>query len=135
MPSLSTADQRARPPRVEIPRDYNAAHDLIERNLGAGRAGKIAYIDDAGSYTYGELGARVNRCANALTALGLSPEQRVLLCHLDTIDFPAVFLGAIKAGIVPIAANRSPPTSGIQSADQPCSSSSAAASAAAAGSP
>ena len=29
----------------------------------------------------------------------------MLLCHLDTIDFPAVFLGAIKAGIVPIAAN------------------------------
>jgi len=105
MPSLSTADHRASPPRVEIPRDYNAAHDLIERNLAAGRAGKIAYIDDAGAYTYGELAARVNRCANALTGLGLSPEQRVLLCHLDGIDFPAAFLGAIKAGIVPIAAN------------------------------
>ncbi|MDH5245370.1 MAG: benzoate-CoA ligase family protein [Betaproteobacteria bacterium] len=105
MPSLSTADHRASPPRVEIPRDYNAAHDLIERNLVAGRADKIAYIDDAGTYTYGELAERVNRCANALTALGLAPEQRVLLCHLDGIDFPAAFLGAIKAGIVPIAAN------------------------------
>jgi benzoate-CoA ligase len=105
MPSLSTADHRASPPRVEIPRAYNAAHDLIERNLAAGRAGKIAYIDDAGAYTYGELAARVNRCANALTGLGLQPEQRVLLCHLDSIDFPAVFLGAIKAGIVPIAGN------------------------------
>ena len=29
----------------------------------------------------------------------------MLLCLLDTIDFPAAFLGAIKAGIVPIAAN------------------------------
>jgi len=105
MPSLSMADQRASPPRVDLPRDYNAAHDLIERNLAAGRAGKIAYIDDAGTYTYGELAERVNRCANALAGLGLQPEQRVLLCHLDTIDFPAVFLGAIKAGIVPIAAN------------------------------
>ena len=105
MPSLSTADHRASPPRVEIPRDYNAAHDLIERNLAAGRAGKTAYIDDAGTYTYGELAERVNRCANALIGLGLQPEQRVLLCHLDTIDFPALFLGAIKAGIVPIAAN------------------------------
>jgi len=105
MPSLSTADHRASPPRIEIPRDYNAAHDLIERNLAAGRAGKIAYIDDQGSYTYGELAERVNRCANALTSLGVRPEERVLVCHLDTIDFPAVFLGAIKAGIVPIAAN------------------------------
>ncbi len=59
MPSLSTADHRASPPRVDIPRDYNAAHDLIERNLAAGRAGKIAYIDDPGTYTYGELAERV----------------------------------------------------------------------------
>ena len=105
MPSLSTADHSVSPPLVEIPRDYNAAHDLIERNLAAGRARKVAYIDDAGTYTYGELAERVNRCANALVHLGLVPEQRVLLCLLDTIDFPSVFLGAIKAGIVPVAGN------------------------------
>ncbi len=105
MPALSTADHRVSPPRVEIPRDYNAAHDLIERNLAAGRAGKVAYIDDGGEHTYGELADRVNRCANALLRLGLQPEQRVLLCLLDTIDFPAAFLGSIKAGIVPVAGN------------------------------
>jgi benzoate-CoA ligase len=105
MPSLSTADHRASPPRVDIPRDYNAAHDLIERNLAAGRAGKTVYIDDNGVYTYGDLAKRVNRCANALVGLGLQPEQRVLLCLHDTIDFPAAFLGSIKAGIVPVAGN------------------------------
>ncbi len=105
MSSLSTADHGVSPPRIDIPRDYNAAHDLIERNLQAGRAGKIAYIDDQGTHTYGELAARVNRCANALTGLGLQPEQRILLCLLDTIDFPAAFLGAIKAGVVPVAGN------------------------------
>ena len=105
MPGLSTADHRESPPRIDIPRDYNAAHDLIERNLQAGRSGKTAYIDDHGSYTYGELAERVNRCANALIGLGLEAEQRVLLCILDTIDFPTAFLGSIKAGIVPIAAN------------------------------
>jgi benzoate-CoA ligase len=105
MPSLSTADHRASPPRIHLPRDYNAAHDLIGRNLAAGRGDKVAYVDDAGSYTYGDLADRINRCANALIGLGLRPEERVLLCHLDTIDFPSVFLGAIKAGIVPIAAN------------------------------
>ncbi len=105
MPSLSTSDHRVSPPRVDIPRDYNAAHDLVERNLAAGRAGKIAYIDDGGAYTYAELAERVNRCANALVGLGLQAEQRVLLCLLDTIDFPAAFLGSIKAGIVPVAGN------------------------------
>src|SRR5579872_2656050 len=105
MPSLSTAEHRTSPPRIAIPRDYNAAHDLIERNLAAGRAGKVAFIDDRGSYTYGELAERANRCANALVSLGLAREQRVLLCLHDTIDFPAMFLGAIKAGIVPVAGN------------------------------
>jgi benzoate-CoA ligase len=105
MPGLSTADHSVSPPIVSIPREYNAAHDLIERNLALGRAGKIAYIDDAGRCTYGELAQRVNRAANALAALGLEMESRIMLCHLDTIDFPGVFLGAIKAGIVPIAAN------------------------------
>ena len=28
-----------------------------------------------------------------------------MLCLLDTIDFPAAFLGAIKAGIVPVPGN------------------------------
>ena len=105
MPSLSRADHLITPPQVTIPRDYNAAHDLIERNLAAGRANKIAYIDDGGSCSYGELAERVNRCANALVKLGLAREERVLLCLHDTIDFPAAFLGAIKAGIVPVAGN------------------------------
>jgi len=105
MAGLSTADHSVSPPIISIPREYNAAHDLLERNLAAGRAEKLAYIDDAGRYTYGELAERVDRAANALIALGLEMEQRVMLCHLDTIDFPSVFLGAIKAGIVPIATN------------------------------
>jgi benzoate-CoA ligase len=105
MPALSSADHSVSPPRVDIPRDYNAAHDLIERNLQAGRAQKTAFIDDQGAYSYADLAQRVNRFANALDALGVQMEQRVLLCLLDTIDFPVAFLGSIKAGVVPIAVN------------------------------
>jgi benzoate-CoA ligase len=105
IPLLSSADHSVSPPRIEIPRRYNAAHDLIERNLRTGRAGKPAYLDDTGVYTYGELAGRVNRFANALTTLGIHMEQRVLLCLQDTIDFPVAFLGCIKAGVVPIALN------------------------------
>jgi benzoate-CoA ligase len=105
VPTISTADHSVRPPIIRIPRVYNVAEDLIERNLAAGRADKVAYIDDRGRYTYGALAERVHRAANALASLGLDAEQRVMLALLDGIDFPAVFLGAIKAGIVPIAAN------------------------------
>lgn len=87
------------------PSRYNAAEDLIARNLKAGRGKKIAYIDEAGSYTYSELGERVNRCANALLTEGILAGERIIVCLLDTIDFPSCFLGAIKAGIVPIPTN------------------------------
>ncbi len=105
MPTLSEADHATSPPKISIPRLYNAADDLIGRNLAAGRGGKLAYIDDKGRYTYDELAARANRFANLLGSLGVMREQRVLLCVHDTIDFPATFLGAIKAGVVPIAVN------------------------------
>jgi len=105
VPSRSSADHSVSPPSVRIPRDYNAAYDLIERNLAAGRAARVAYIDDAGQYTFGQLAERVNRFGSGLRALGLDMEHRVLLALTDTIDFPTAFLGAIKAGIVPIAVN------------------------------
>jgi len=105
VPSRSSADHSVSPPIVRIPRDYNAAYDLIERNLAAGRAARIAYIDDAGQYSFGQLAERVNRFGSGLQALGLEMEHRVLLALTDTIDFPTAFLGAIKAGMVPVAVN------------------------------
>jgi benzoate-CoA ligase len=102
---LSSADHSVSPPRVSIPRRYNAAHDLIERNLRAGRGEKLAFIDDRGSYSYAELARRVNRFASSLASLGLRAEDRVMVCMLDTIDWPVAFLGAIKAGVVPVAVN------------------------------
>jgi benzoate-CoA ligase len=90
---------------MEIPRDYNAAADLIERNLAAGRGAKVAYIDDAGEYTFAELAERVNRFGSALRGLGLDMEQRVLIAMHDGIDWPVAFLGAIRAGIIPVGVN------------------------------
>src|SRR5947209_15747354 len=89
----------------ESPIGYNAAVDLIERNLDAGRGAKTAFIDDRGHYSYAELADRVSRFANLVRRLGIHPEQRILLCLHDTIDFPTAFLGAIKAGTVPVAVN------------------------------
>jgi benzoate-CoA ligase family protein len=43
--------------------------------------------------------------AARVRALGVLPEQRVLLCLQDTCDFPAIFFGAIRAGAVPVPVN------------------------------
>jgi benzoate-CoA ligase len=50
-----TANGAHAPPRIALPRDYNAAVDLIERNLKAGRGGKIAFLDYRGGVTYAGL--------------------------------------------------------------------------------
>ena len=93
------------PHKLRFPRLYNAAHDLLDRHLEDGRGDKVALIDDAGELTYAQLTERANRAGNALRALGVRHEERVLLALLDTRDFPAMFLGAIKLGAVPVPVN------------------------------
>jgi benzoate-CoA ligase family protein len=93
------------PPEFTIPRDYNFAADILKRNLDAGRGNKLAYIDHRGQYTYAELADRVDRFGQVLRSLGSRREERVLICLLDTIDWPTAFLGAIKAGVVAVPVN------------------------------
>ena len=85
------------------PERFNFARHLFARN--AARAGKDAYLDDAGRITYGQLEERARRCAAALLAGGLRREERVLLLMHDTADWPVAFLGALYAGVVPVAVN------------------------------
>ena len=98
-------DLSTSPPRVRVPRQYNAANEFIDRHLDAGRGERLAVVDDAGEYRYSELAERVNQAGNALLGIGAGPETRIMLCLLDTIDFPAVFWGALKIGAVPIPVN------------------------------
>jgi benzoate-CoA ligase family protein len=91
-----------RDPRLLLPREYNAASYFIDRHVIEGRAEKTAFADDYGAYSFGELAARVNRAGNVLRSLGVGAEDRVMLCLLDTFDFPALFWGAIKIGAVPV---------------------------------
>ena len=85
------------------PEHFNAAAHLLARNTQ--RAGKTAYIDDHQSLSYGELDERVRRFAAGVLALGVHPEERVLLLLHDSVDFPVAFLGALYAGVVPVPAN------------------------------
>ncbi len=103
--NYSITDHNVVPPKITIPREYNAAFDLLGRNLDAGRGSKIAYIDDHGEITYADLDKRSNRFGSALASIGIQQEQRLLICAQDCIDWPVAFLGAIKAGVIPVAVN------------------------------
>jgi 4-hydroxybenzoate-CoA ligase len=84
---------------------YNAVTWLLDRNVDEGRGGKLAYTDTVSELSYGGLQQQTRRVANMLRRLGVRREERVAMIMLDTIDFPAVFLGAIRAGIVPVPLN------------------------------
>ena len=85
------------------PARFNFAEHLLQAN--AGRPAKAAFVDEAGTLSYGELQQRVRRVAAGLRGLGLRREERVLLLMQDCSDWPVSFLGAIYAGLVPVAVN------------------------------
>src|SRR5215469_1834286 len=84
---------------------YNAVRFLLDRNVDEGRADKLAFTDTVSELTYGELQRQTHRLANLLRRLSVRREERVAMIMLDTVDFPIVFLGAIRAGIVPVPLN------------------------------
>src|ERR1700723_2927076 len=84
---------------------YNAVTWLLDRNVDEGRGDKLAFTDTVSELTYGALQKQSRRLANRLRRLGVHSEQRVAMIMLDTTDFPIVFLGAMRAGVVPIPLN------------------------------
>lgn len=86
-------------------RDYNAAVDFVDRNVAEGRGDKTAFVDPARNLTYADLRDAVARFGPMLARLGVEPEDRIALVLLDTVDFPIVFWGAIRAGVVPVLIN------------------------------
>ncbi len=84
---------------------YNAVTWLLDRNVEEGRGSKLAFTDTVSELSYGELQRQSRRLANLLRRLGVRREERVAMIMLDTVDFPIVFLGSIRAGVVPVPLN------------------------------
>lgn len=87
------------------PRHYNAVQDMIDRNVDAGRGDKIAFADPDQSLSYQALQTRSNQMANVLGDLQISRETRVAMLMFDTVDYPVVFWGAVRAGVIPVCLN------------------------------
>lgn len=89
-------------------KNENAAIWFVDRHLTEGRADKIAFREASGkrrTQTYGDLSARSAQVAGAFQHLGIRREERVACLILDQIEYPEVFWGGLKAGVIPIALN------------------------------
>ena len=98
-----TQTDQARNPIAPPAACFNFAQHLLDTNVQ--RADKAAFVDDVGTVTYGALAERVRRLATGLRSLGIRREERVLLLMQDCNDWPVSFLGAMYAGLVPVAVN------------------------------
>ncbi len=82
---------------------FNFAGYLFDCN--AAHPERLAYVDDVATLAYGALAERARQVSAGLRASGIRREERVLLLMLDTLDWPVSFLGALYAGVVPVAVN------------------------------
>lgn len=86
----------------------NAAIYFVDRHLEEGRDEVCAFREAAGAnreLTYGELADSSARVAGALAEAAVPREARALMLVLDQIEFPQIFWGALKAGVVPVPLN------------------------------
>jgi benzoate-CoA ligase family protein len=98
-------DESVVPNALHFSANFNVAVTFIDRHLDEGRGQRIALRHQGSAVSYVQLAENVGRAGNALLSLGIAPGERLIMAALDEPIFFYVFWGAIKAGIIPIAAS------------------------------
>ena len=80
---------------------------------------RAALVVGADSMTYSALDALMDRVAAALARNGVGPGEAIAICASTSIEYAAVFLGALRAGVVvaPLAPSSTPDGLGRMIAD------------------
>jgi len=90
------------------PVNGNACVYFVDRHSQADYCDKPAFIESDGnqrSLSYTQLASESAKMVDLFHRHNLRREDRVALLMLDEIEFPIVFWGALKAGVVPVALN------------------------------
>ena len=74
---------------------------LLDRHLSTPIEHKAALIVDGAATSYGALARLVAAVSAGLAAHGVVPEDRILLFGTDSLDYVAMWLGAVRAGAIP----------------------------------
>src|SRR5690349_3502565 len=81
---------------------FNASVYLVDRQVQAGLGGQLAITGPAGSLTYAELAARAAELAAGFRALGVRPEERVLLVATDRPETAVTFCALLRMGAIAV---------------------------------
>ncbi len=101
----------------DIPERFNIGVACTDAHIETPTADRVAVIvdDDAlgvQQLTFAELAARTSRFGQLLRDLGVGAGDRVLIRLPNCIEYPTVFLGAMKRGAIPV------PTSVLLTAEE-----------------
>ncbi len=86
----------------------NAALHFVDRHASGPLGDKAVFIEADGAQrtmTYAELAHESGKMAEFYEANGIHREDRAAVLVLDQIEFPVIFWGSLKAGVVPVAIN------------------------------
>ncbi len=86
----------------------NAALYFVDRHRGGPLAEKSAFVEgvEGGrSLTYGALADRSDCMASLYSRHGIRREDRAAMLVLDTVEFPVIFWGSLKSGVIPVPLN------------------------------
>lgn len=92
-----------------IAADFGTVPDLCRLNAAA-RPDHAALVQDGRQLTWGELDALMDRIAAGLQRDGVAQRQAIAVCATTSIEYAALFLGALRAGIAvaPLAPSSTP---------------------------
>jgi acetyl-CoA synthetase len=91
----------------DIPEYFNIGVACTDAHANSPVAARIAVVvdDDARGVrqaTFAELAAQTSRFAEVLRTLGVMPGERILIRLPNCLEYPIVFLGAMKCGAIPV---------------------------------
>lgn len=87
----------------DYPDRLNCAAELLDANIAAGKAERVAVYSRSSTLTYAQLLAEANRVANFLTGeMGVVPGNRVRLHGMNSIELMTAWYGVMKAGAVAV---------------------------------
>ncbi|MBI2768490.1 MAG: acyl--CoA ligase [Burkholderiales bacterium] len=77
---------------------FQAIADLA-RQHALERPGQRALVQGDRSVTWGQLNAMMDRVAASLQRDGVQPGQAIAICAANSLEYAAVFMGALRAGV------------------------------------
>jgi 2-aminobenzoate-CoA ligase len=89
-------------PEVHYPEELNAAYEMVDRNVEAGRGDDPAVLFENETISYEELRQRVNSVANALEDLGVGSGDRVFVRFPNRPEYVVSCLAIQKVGAVTV---------------------------------